>query len=91
MRMSPQQVDLMAFEVVRDLEEAELVAGDKEKLARLVARAISEDLAVEDALDADVHEILKGYQDYMRANDVEYSEMFERIKQKLARERKLTL
>ena len=45
----------------------------------------------EDTLDEEVHEILKGYQDYMRANGVEYADMFEKIKRKLVQERRLIL
>jgi hypothetical protein len=38
-----------------------------------------------------VHEVLKTYERYMRQNNVEYGEMFDRIKRKFAQERKLVL
>jgi hypothetical protein len=91
MRLSQQQVDLVSFEIVRELLDRELVSGDEARLARAVAHAITEDLKVEAALDVEVHEILKTYEAYMRANQVEYAEMFERIKRKLVQERKLIL
>ena len=91
MRLTPQQVDLVSFEIVRDLLAQELVSGDETRLSRAVAHAITEDLKVEEALDAEVHEVLKTYERYMRANNVEYAEMFERIKRKLVQERKLIL
>lgn len=91
MRLNGQQVDLVSFEIVRELLEHELVSGDESRLVRAVAHAITADLEVEDALDREVHEVLKTYESYMRANDVEYGEMFERIKRKMAQERKLIL
>ena len=91
MRLNPQQLELLSFELAQALLEKELVSGAEDRIARAVARAMAEDLAVEDALDAEVHEILKTYDRYLRENGVEYSEMFEKIKRKLARERKLTL
>ena len=91
MKLNEQQVDLVAFEITRELERQELVSGEESRVARAIARAITEDLRVEDELDAEVHELLKTYDAYMRANDVEYAEMFERIKAKLVRERKLVL
>ena len=56
-----------------------------------MAHVITDDLKVEEALDLEVHEILKTYEGYMRANQVEDAEMFERIKRKLVQERKLIL
>lgn len=91
MRLSEKQVDLLSFEIVRELLDRELVSGDENRLARAVAHAITSDLKVEEALDLEVHELLKTYESYMRANQVEYAEMFERIKRKLVQERKLIL
>jgi hypothetical protein len=91
MRLSEAQIHTLAGDIARDLVAAELVRADEAALTKVVARAIRDDMAVEEALDAEVVEILKGYQSYMRANNVEYSEMHDRIKAKLARERKLIL
>ena len=91
MRLNEHQIDLVSFEITRALEDAELVSGDEDRIARSIAHAITEDLAVEEALDLEVHEVLKTYETYMRQNNVEYAEMFERIKRKLAQERKLIL
>jgi len=90
-RLAGAQVHTLAGDIARDLVAADLVRADEAALAKVVARALSEDLEVESALDAEVVEILKGYQAYMRANNVEYSEMFDRIKKKMAQERKLIL
>jgi hypothetical protein len=52
MRLNEHQIDVVSFEIVRALEEQELVSGPEERLARSVAHAITEDLRVEEALDA---------------------------------------
>jgi hypothetical protein len=91
MKLTEHQIDVVSFEIVRALEEAELVSGDENRLARAVAHAMTNDLKVEEALDLEVHEVLKTYERYMRQNNVEYGEMFDRIKRKLAQERKLVL
>lgn len=91
MKLTEHLIDVVSFEIARSLAEAELVSGDENRIARRVALAMTEDLKVEDALDAEVHEVLKTYERYMRQNNVEYGEMFDRIKRKLAQERKLVL
>jgi hypothetical protein len=60
-------------------------------LSDMVRRVIADDLAVEDALDAEVHEMLRQLAGTMRAQNVDYSIMFEKVKKQLVRERKLVL
>ena len=91
MRLSPHLVDLMAFEVARDLVRHGAVAADEDKLAALLKAALTDDLTVEDRLDEEVRKTLEGYQQYMRTHGIAYSDMFERIKKKLVQERKLIL
>jgi len=91
MKLTEHLIDVVSFEIVRALAEAELVSGDENRLARAVSHAITDDLKIEDELDVEVHEVLKTYERYMRQNNVEYGEMFDRIKRKLAQERKLVL
>ncbi len=91
MKLTEHQVDVVSFEIVRALAGAELVAGGEDRIARAVAHAITDDLRIEEALDVEVHEVLKTYERYMRENNVEYGEMFDKIKRQFARERKLVL
>ena len=91
MKLTEHQIDVVSFEIVRALAEAELVSGDENRIARSVVHAITDDLKIEEALDLEVHEVLKTYERYMRQNNVEYGEMFDRIKRKFAQERKLVL
>lgn len=91
MRLTSHQVDIMAFEIARDLVRSGAVHADEDKLAALVLAAATDDLQVEDRLEEEVRQHLKGYEQYMRTNNIAYSEMFDRIKKKLVTERKLIL
>ena len=91
MRLSKWQVELLSFEVARDILKAGLVTADAERLEKSVIELIAEDLTVEDRLDIDVTQILKDHADTMRQTGVDYATMFEKVKKQLVRERKLVL
>jgi hypothetical protein len=50
-----------------------------------------DDLAVEDRLNEEVREILEKHNEEISRGDIDYQEMFRKIKTKLARERKIIL
>lgn len=92
MRMRQEQVEMMAHEVVRRLDEGGLVRfDDREGAVQHVARVLTEDLQVEDRLNDEVREILRGLADQMSTQNIQYHEMFKLVKAKLVRERKLIL
>ena len=82
----------MANEVVKRLVEGELIettaAGT---VAQRVRQRMMEELTVEDRLNEEVREILIEHQDEMRRTGVSYQEMYKKVKQQLARDRKLIL
>ncbi len=82
----------MANEVVKRLVEGELIettaAG---AVAQRVRQRMMEELTVEDRLNEEVREILIEHQDEMRRTAVSYQEMYKKVKQQLARDRKLIL
>jgi hypothetical protein len=92
MRMRPEQVEMMAHEVVRRLDEGGLVQfADRQGALEYVARVLTQDLQVEDRLNDEVREILRGLADQMTSQNIQYHEMFKLVKAKLVRERKLIL
>ncbi len=85
-------VAYMATEVVKRLVEGghiETKAGDT--LANRVRQRMLEELTVEDRLNEEVRQILVERQDEMRSTGVSYQEMYKKVKQHLARDRKLVL
>jgi uncharacterized protein len=90
-RLTRWQVEILAFEIARELTRAKLVTGDVDKLAELLRHVVTEDLSVEDKLEAEVRDILTTHAAAMKQGGVDYAAMFEKVKKQLIRERKLVL
>ena len=92
MRMRPEQIEMMAHEVVRRLDKNGIVRfGEREAAVEHVARVLTEDLHVEDRINDEVREILNGLAEQMSGQNIQYHEMFKLVKSKLVRERKIIL
>lgn len=92
MRLTREQVQLMAFYITRTLlQEGKIEVEDKEKLIEGVTDVITAELNVEDRLNDEVREILNQHSDQIRSGNIEYQTMFKMVKDKLVRERKLIL
>lgn len=92
MRLTREQVQLMAFHIVRTLlQEGKIEAEDREKVIDRLADVITGELLVEDKLNDEVREILNKHSDEIRMGNIEYQTMFKMVKDKLVRERKIIL
>ena len=86
MRLTEEQVDVIAFRVVHDLNKNGLMrVDDAVDVEASVRQIIVNELMVEDRLNDEVREIMRQHNDEIRRADVEYHEMFKVIKSKLAR------
>jgi hypothetical protein len=82
----------MANEVVKRLVEGgHIETKATEAVANRVRQRMLEELTVEDRLNEEVRQILVERQDEMRSTGVSYQEMYKKVKQHLARDRKLVL
>lgn len=93
MRLSKERVKHMAERLAERLQQeghVELV-GDRHVLTAELGRAISEELSVEDRVNAEVRQLLKAYETQFEQGQVDYQKMFQMVKQKLVRERGLIL
>ena len=82
----------MASEVVKRLVgggQIEVTAQDT--VTMRVRQRMLEELTVEDRLNDEVRQILVERQDEMRSTGASYQEMYKKVKQHLARDRKLVL
>jgi hypothetical protein len=85
-------VAYMANEVVKRLVEGgHIETKTADALANRVRQKMMEELTVEDRLNEEVRQILLERQDEMRSTGVSYQEMYKKVKQHLARDRKLIL
>jgi hypothetical protein len=85
-------VGYMSKEIVKRLLEQQMIeASAPEALTAKVRAALADELGVEDRLNEDVRAILTQYADEMRRTGASYQEMYKKVKNQLARERKLIL
>ena len=82
----------MANEVVKRLVEGgHIETKAAAAVANRVRQRMLEELTIEDRLNEEVRQILVERQDEMRSTGVSYQEMYKKVKQHLARDRKLIL
>jgi hypothetical protein len=92
MRLTRNQVEYIAYRIIKELQDKELIdADDPTGAMQSIISLMTEELLVEDRLNDEVREILTQHAEEMRRTNVEYREMFKMIKKKLARERKIIL
>ncbi len=75
---------------LQEQEHLELV-GSPKALVEELDRAITDELTVEDRLNAEVRELMKTYEAEIDRGGLDYQKMFTMIKNKLAKERGLIL
>jgi hypothetical protein len=93
MRLSKERVRHLAESLAGRLQQEghiELV-GDRNALVAGLDQAITDELSVEDRLNAEVRQMLKAYDKQIEQGQVDYQKMFQMVKQKLVRERGLIL
>ena len=82
----------MASEVMKRLVEGgQIEVNARDPVTTRVRQRMLEELTVEDRLNEEVRQILVERQDEMRSTGVSYQEMYKKVKQHLARDRKLVL
>ncbi len=93
MRLSKERVRHMADHLAARLQqEGHLeLAGDRNALVLMLEQAITDELSVEDRLNAEVRQLLKAYDKQIEQGQVDYQKMFTMVKQKLVRERGIIL
>lgn len=92
MRLNKNQIEHMAFYIVRNLiKEEKIIADNKNKLADDMTNLIIEEFQKEDKLDQEVREILSKHMEKIRKENIEYQTMFRMLKSKLAKEKDIVL
>lgn len=92
MRLNKQQIEHLAFHIVKKLlKENLLLVENRDKTAVDVQNIISTELEKEDMLDEKVKEILKEKLNEIRNSNIDYYEMFRMIKSKLAEQENIVL
>ena len=93
MKLSRERISHLTESLVSRLQEegyAELV-GEKQALIQALDRTITDELLVEDRLNAEIRELMKTYVAEIERGRVDYQKMFTMIKNRLVKERGLIL
>ncbi len=92
MRLNKQQIEHLAFTIVKSLLKESLVITDnREKLVEDLQQIIVRELEKEDELDEKVKDILKDKLNEIRNSNIDYYEMFRMVKSKLAEQENIVL
>lgn len=93
MKLSPEKVEQLSIGLVDYLAEVDgvLFRGDDSALRLAVRQIMTDELQVEEKLDAEIHVILQSYKYEITMGRMSYDELFKKIKNKLIQERKIVL
>jgi hypothetical protein len=92
MRLNKQQIEQLAFHIVKGLLTEKLImVENREKTVADVQLIITQELEKEDLLDEKVKEILKEKLNEIRSGNIDYYEMFRMVKSKLAEQENIVL
>jgi hypothetical protein len=92
MLLSRDYVGYMAGEVAKRLVANKMIeASNPAALADRIRQKMAEEMTIEDRLNEEVRDILNKHAEEMRRTNVDYQEMYKKVKGELARQRKLIL
>jgi len=92
-RLSKERVHHMAETLAARLQQEGHVelTGDRKAFIQMLDQAMTEELSVEDRLNAEVRQLMKAYENDIERGQVDYQKMFTMIKNKLVRDRGIIL
>lgn len=92
-RMTKERIRHVSSAVLERLKSQQLfdVTGSKEKLIDALEKSITDELSVEDRLNAEVRKMLKQYDAEFDSGRADYQKIFVMVKRKLVKERSIVL
>jgi hypothetical protein len=92
MSLQKEYVHYLSRRVVDELIKREMIeTAEVVSLREKVLGVMETELGLEDRINEEVREILKGYADEMRNTGVSYQDMFKVVKNKLVKDKKVVL
>ena len=93
MKLSPEKVEQLSAALVDQLAEIDgvLFKGDDSQLRLASQQVMTDELMVEERLDAEIHKMLQAYKYEITMGRMSYDDLFKKTKQRLVRDRKLVL
>lgn len=93
MRLTKQQTEEISKIILKKLKGMDMVTfnAPEDKVLHRIVEIITKDLMVEEELDREVKKFLEAYEADFKSGKLEYMKMFNKIKEKLVKERDLTI
>jgi hypothetical protein len=93
MRLSPEKIDHLAEQLLDQLAETEgvLFQGDDPAIRLAIREIITDELQVEERLDAEVHRMLQAYKYEITMGRMSYDDLYRKLRNRLIAERKIVL
>lgn len=93
MKLSPAKVEQLAADIVDQLAEIDgiLFQGNDGQLRLAAQQIITNELMVEELLDAEIHKMLQEHKYEITMGRMSYDDLFKKTKQRFVRERRIVL
>ena len=93
MKLSPAKIEHLSAMLVDHLAEVDgvLFQGDDGQLRMAMEQIITDELMIEERLDAEIHKMLQGHKYEITMSRMNYDELFKKAKSRLVLERKIVL
>ncbi|MCX7790267.1 MAG: DUF507 family protein [Chloroflexaceae bacterium] len=93
MKLSPEKIEALAVDLVDTLADIDgvLFRGDDTALKLAIIEIMTDELMVEERLDAEVHKMLQAYKYEITMGRLNYDELYRKLRNKLIAERKIVL
>lgn len=93
MKLSAEKIENLSDKMLDELMEIEgvLFQGNDNQLRLAIQEIITDELMVEERLDAEIHTMLKAYKYEITMQRMNYDDLFRKMKHRLIAERKIVL
>jgi hypothetical protein len=93
MKLSPDKVEQLSAALLDQLAEIDgvLFKGDDSQIRLAMQQIMTDELMVEELLDAEIHKMLQAYKYEITMGRMSYDDLFKKTKQRLVRDRRLVL
>lgn len=93
MKLSPEKIESLSASLIDALADVDgvLFRSDDSDLRLAIAEIITDELMVEERLDAEIHKMLQAYKYEITMGRLNYDELYRKLRSKLIAERRIIL
>jgi hypothetical protein len=93
MKLSPEKIESLSGAMLDALADVDgvLFRGDDSQLRLAMAEIITDELMVEERLDAEIHKMLQAYKYEITMGRLNYDDLYRKLRSKLIAERRIVL